>query len=296
MRFSDCHPGIHFCFFAAVLTGTILFRHPVYLALSFFAALLWWVEQKGRKGLGFAGIALVVAALFALWYGSYHHFGTTPLWTNTVGNEVTLESLLFGAMLGGLIAAILLWLACFHQIFTADEIVYLSGRLAPRLALFLAILFRLVPRIKNHWRRTASARRGIGFGSSASFGTRFRNGIALFSGAITWTLDSIVALSDAMQSRGAKEKGRTAYSLYRFDLRDRSFVVLLFALITLCLMAFLLGQTRMKFNPQLHCPSITPASALFFAAWATLCLLPPGADALGALQFRRSRNQAKINH
>lgn len=289
MRFSDYHPGIHFCFFAAVLTGTILFRHPVYLALSFFAALLWWLEQKGPSGLVTVGIALAIAALFALWYGSYHHFGTTPLWINAVGNEVTLESLLFGAMLGGLIAAVLLWLACFHQIFTTDETVYLAGRLAPKLALFLAVLFRLAPRIKTHWHRTSAARRGIGFGQSAPFPTRFRNGLALFSGAVTWTLDSIVALSDAMQSRGAKEKGRTAYSLYRFDLRDRSFVVLLFALATLCLVAFLLGQTRMKFNPQLHCPSVTPVSALFFAAWAALCLLPPAADLLGALQFRRSR-------
>ena len=33
MRFSDYHPGINFCFFAAALAGTILFRHPVYLIL-----------------------------------------------------------------------------------------------------------------------------------------------------------------------------------------------------------------------------------------------------------------------
>lgn len=51
MRFSDYHPGIHLCFFTAVLAGTILFRHPVYLALSFLAALLWWVEQKEQKDL-----------------------------------------------------------------------------------------------------------------------------------------------------------------------------------------------------------------------------------------------------
>lgn len=289
MRFSDYHPGIHLCFFTAVLAGTILFRHPIYLALSFLAALLWWVEQKGAKGLGFAGIALALAALFALWYGSYHHFGETPLWTNAVGNEVTLESLLFGATLGGLAAAILLWLGCLHQIFTTDEIVYLAGRLAPKLALFLAILFRLAPQIKAHWRHTAAARQGIGFGQETSLWTRIRNRLALLSAAVTWTLDRILALSDAMQSRGAKEKGRTAYSLYRFDLRDRSFVVLLFTLVTLCLMAFLLGQTRMKFNPRLHCPPVTPASILFFAAWTVLCLLPLCADILGLLQFRRSR-------
>ncbi len=289
MRFSDYHPGIHLCFFAAVLTGSVLFRHPVYLAISFLAPLLWWLEQKGWKGLPFVGVALILAAGFALWYGSYHHFGITPLWINSVGNEVTLESLLFGGVLGGQIAAVLLWLACFHRIFTTDEIVYLAGRLTPKLGLYLAVVFRLAPRIKGHWQRTAAARQGIGFGQGAPLLALLRNRLALFSGAITWTLDSIVTLSATMESRGGKEKGRTAYSLYRFDLRDRSFVVLLFALVTLCLMAFLLGQTHMKFNPRLHGPALTPLSALFFAAWAALCLLPPGADLLGALQFRRSR-------
>ncbi len=289
MRFSDYHPGIHFCFFAAVLTGSVLFRHPVYLTISFLAPLLWWLEQRGWKGLPFVGVALILAAGFALWYGSYHHFGITPLWINSVGNEVTLESLLFGGVLGGQIAAVLLWLACFHRIFTTDEIVYLAGRLTPKLGLFLAVVFRLAPRIKGHWQRTAAARQGIGFGQGTPLLARLRNRLALFSGAITWTLDSIVTLSATMESRGGKEKGRTAYSLYRFDLRDRSFVVLLFALVTLCLMAFLLGQTRMKFNPRLHGPALTPLSALFFAAWGALCLLPLGADLLGSLQFRRSR-------
>ena len=52
---------------------------------------------------------------------------------------------------------------------------------------------------------------------------------------LTWTLDSIVALSDAMRSRGAALKGRTAYSLYRFDHRDRTLVIALFTLITLAI-------------------------------------------------------------
>ena len=46
MRFSDYHPGINFCFFAAALAGTILFRHPVYLILSLCTATLWSMELK----------------------------------------------------------------------------------------------------------------------------------------------------------------------------------------------------------------------------------------------------------
>ena len=274
MRFSDYHPGINACFFLAVLAGTVLFRHPVYLLLSFCTAGAWLVEQKGAKSLGFVGIAALIALAFALWYGSYHHFGVTPLWTNAVGNEITLESLLYGLMLGGMIGAVLVWLACLNFVFTTDKTVYLAGRIAPKLGLFLAILLRLVPRIRAQWRRNATARRGIGKGG-------WRYAVRLFSGVVTWTLDSLVMLSDAMRSRGGMLKGRTAYSLYRFDRRDRSFVIALFTLVTLCLMAFLLGQTRMTFSPKLHCLPITGASVVFYAAWAALCLLPLAVDLAG---------------
>lgn len=38
MEFSRYHPAINFLYFAAVLAGTILFRQPVYLALSYVCA------------------------------------------------------------------------------------------------------------------------------------------------------------------------------------------------------------------------------------------------------------------
>ena len=93
-----------------------------------------------------------------------------------MGNEITLESLLYGLMLGGTIAAVLMWLSCLHTVFTADKTVYLAGRIAPKLALFLAILLRLVPRIKAQWRRApppaaASAAAPAGCRSAAKTGS-----------------------------------------------------------------------------------------------------------------------------
>ena len=199
-----------------------------------------------------------------------------------MGNVITLESLLYGLMLGGTIAAVLMWLSCLHTVFTADKTVYLAGRIAPKLALFLAILLRLVPRIKAQWRRTAAARRGIGCGAGG-LPERCKNRIRLFSGMVTWTLDSIVALSDAMRSRGAALKGRTAYSLYRFDHRDRMLVIVLFTLITLCMMASLLGQTRMQFDPMLHFSPMTAVSVVFFRRLGRALSSAPGNGSAGRI-------------
>lgn len=79
-----------------MLTGTILFRQPVFLCLSYVCAFLYLLKLRGLRAL-IPGLGLLpLALLYALWYGSYHHFGLTVLGVNFIGNQVTLESFLCG--------------------------------------------------------------------------------------------------------------------------------------------------------------------------------------------------------
>ena len=50
---------------------------------------------------------------------------------------------------------------------------------------------------------------------------------------ITWMISALALESDSMRSRGSLLRGRTAFSIYRFDNRDRAFVIALFSGITL---------------------------------------------------------------
>ena len=47
-----------------------------------------------------------------------------------------------------------------------------------------------------------------------------------------------------MRSRGSLLRGRTAFSIYRFDNRDRAFVIALFTCITLTAMGVILGASN----------------------------------------------------
>ena len=55
----------------------------------------------------------------------------------------------------------------------------------------------------------------------------------------------------SMKSRGYSLRGRTAFSIYRFDNRDRSFVVMIFLCLTLWASAILLDQTEIYYNPEI---------------------------------------------
>ena len=247
MEFARYHPAINLLYFTAVLTGTILFRQPVFLCLSYVCAFLYLLKLRGLRAL-IPGLGLLpLALLFALWYGSYHHFGLTVLGVNFIGNQVTLESFLCGGTWAMVCVAAVLWMGCVHAVFTTDKIVYLLGRVSPHLSLYLSILLRTVPRLNKQRQRIELAQRGIGRGKGqGNIFQRMRNALRRGSILLTWLIEGIVTTSDSMRCRGCSLRGRTAYSLYRFDGRDRSFVIGLCSLICVLLMALLLDQTMIR--------------------------------------------------
>ena len=293
MEFARYHPAINLLYFTAVLTGTILFRQPVFLCLSYVCAFLYLLKLRGLRAL-IPGLGLLpLALLYALWYGSYHHFGLTVLGVNFIGNQVTLESFLCGGTWAMVCVAAVLWMGCVHAVFTTDKIVYLLGRVSPHLSLYLSILLRTVPRLNKQRQRIELAQRGIGRGKGqGNIFQRMRNTLRRGSILLTWLIEGIVTTSDSMRCRGCSLRGRTAYSLYRFDGRDRTFVIGLCSLICVLLMALLLDQTMIRFAPQVVMMPITPMSCLFYAAWAALCLLPPVLELLGARRFRHLQQAA----
>ena len=291
MGFERCHPAVNLIFFAAVIAGMILFQHPVFLMISFFCACAYSIRRNHGKAAVFDLCMLPCAAAFALYYSSYHHFGFTVLQQNFVGNNMTLESLVYGLVLGICAAGVCIWMSCVYSVFSTDKMVYLFGTVSPRLSLFLTILLRMVPRIKKEAKRINVAQKGIGRGiCQGNAWQRIKNTIRIFSMLITWTMDSLMAASDSMCSRGSSLRGRTAFSIYRFDNRDRLFVIAMFTCITMTLMAIIFGLTDMTYDPRIIWKPITPLTILFYAGYTVLCLMPLGLELWTEHQFKKARN------
>jgi len=289
MGFERCHPAVNLIYFAAVLVGMITFQHPVFLVVSFLCAFAYSIKRSGSKALIFNLCLLPIIAAFALYYSSYTHFGITVLKQNVIGNNVTLESLVYGTVLGVVGAGICIWFSCVFSVFTTDKVVYLFGKVSPRLSLFLAILLRIVPRIKKEAKRINMAQQGIGRGANqGNLWQRFRNGLRIFSMLITWTIDSLTIASESMRSRGSSLRGRKAFSIYRFDNRDRAYVIGMFLCLTLTMMAVLLRQTDMAYDPRIIWTKVNP---LLCVGYAVLCLMPLGLEVWTEYRFKKTREQ-----
>ena len=289
MGFECCHPAVNLIYFAAVLAGTAAFQHPAFLTVSFLCAFAYSIKRNGRRALVFDLCLLPLIGVFALYYSSYTHFGMTVLRQNMVGNNMTLESLVYGIVLGVAGAGACIWFSCVFSVFTTDKVVYLFGKVSPGLSLFLAILLRMIPRIKKEAERINMAQQGIGRGANqGNLRQRVRNSLRIFSILITWTADSLTAVSESMGSRGSSLRGRRAYSVYRFDNQDRMYVIGMFLCLTLTAMAVLLGQTDMAYDPRIRW---TKANPLFCIGYAVLCLMPLALELWTEYRFRKAREQ-----
>lgn len=290
MGFEKCHPAVNFIYFTTVIAGMIVFQHPIFLLISFVCAFIYSIKRKGWKALIFNAVLLPCVAAFALYYSSYNHFGVTVLQQNVIGNNMTLESLVYGFVLGIVVAGVLIWFSCVHSVFTTDKVVYLFGKVSPRLSLFLAIILRMVPRIKKEAKRINTAQQGIGRGANqGNLWQRIRNCIRIFSMLITWTIDSLTTASESMRSRGSTLRGRKAFSIYRFDNRDRTYVVGNFACLTVIFMAVMLKQTDIIYDPRIIMTPVTTMSYVFYTGYAIFCLMPLGLELWTEYRFKKAR-------
>ena len=292
MGFESCHPAVNFLFFAAALYGAVRFDHPVFLAIAYVSAFAYSVRRCGKRAVAVNLFFIPLILIFGLYYSSYHHFGVTVLRQNFIGNNLTVESFVYGLVKGMRFAILCMWLEVIFRVVTSDKVGYLFGRISPRLSLFLTILLRFIPRVGREARKINLARKGIGRGSNqGSLFRRLANCLGIFSMLVTWMISALVLESDAMRSRGSLLRGRTAFSIYRFDNRDRAFVIALFSGITLTAMGAILGATTMFYNPRIVWKPLKNVSALTAAGYAALCLLPMGLECWTEYRFHRARRE-----
>lgn len=288
MRFDSYHPMINLIYFSTAIGLTVSFNHPIFVGIAYVSAFVYSVKLNGKGAVIFNTCLIPLAIAYGCWYAYYNHFGVTNLRQNFIGNEITLEALLYGLTIAFTAAAVMMFLSCIFAVFSSDKIVYLFGRISPKLSLFISILLRTVPRVKKQSRKINVAQMGIGRSpSQGSALRRILNFFRLASVVITWTLENFVETAKSMKCRGYSLKGRTAYSIYRFDNRDRSFVVVLFLLLTVVLAAWGLNQTDIYFDPMIIMNPITVISYIFYAAYGVLLLLPAILQIIGEKRFAK---------
>ena len=290
--FSALHPALTFCYFAAVLLLTMLVLHPVFLALSLLGALGYCAVLRGWRSLGrtlgwLVPFLVLMAALNAL----LNHAGVTMLFYLPNGNPVTREALCYGAAAAAMFAAVILWFQCCNVVMTAEKYLYVFGSALPGVSLLLSMALRFVPKFSAHIRSVRAAQASLGCGTrEGSAWQRLRNGARILSVTVSWALESGITAADSMKSRGYGLPKRTAFSLFRFTLRDGICLGVLATLGGIVLAGSLTGGLKWWYYPAPGGAAGAQA-ALWTAAFVLLAAFPLIFDAKEAIQWRASRSR-----
>ena len=274
--FSTYHPVVNFIYFTLVLVFAMFLMHPVCLALSFIAAFTYSLRLNGRRVLRFnLKYMLPLMLLTALLNPLFNHQGMTVITYLGTGNPLTLESILYGLAAAAMLVTVIGWFSCYNAVMTSDKFIYLFGRIIPSLSLLFSMVLRFVPRFKAQLKTVSAAQRCIGRDTSTgTLRQRARHAIAIISIMTTWALENAIETADSMKARGYGLPGRTAFSIYHFERRDKQVLLLILCLGVYVLIGAIYGSMGFSYFPALRYAPITPYSISVFIAYPLLLTLP----------------------
>ena len=275
-RFSKYHPLVNFLYFALVIGFSMALNHPLAQGISLLCAVIYAVQTEGKKAVLFTlRWCLPMVLLAAFINPAFSHEGITILLYFPSGNPLTLESILYGLSSGVMIATVMLWFLNFNRVITSDKFIYLFGRIIPAMSLVLSMTLRFIPKFKAQMDAVADAQRSIGRDVlEGSLWHRTKIAVTILSILVTWALENAIETADSMKSRGYGLKGRTAFSIYRFDDRDKLALIFLGFCGFYLIAGSMVSAFGFRYFPSIRYIGLNKVTLSFQIVYLSLCLMP----------------------
>lgn len=275
-EFKKYHPIVNFIYFVFVIGFSCFFMHPVCLCISFFSGFTYSVMLKGkkqaRKNLIYMLPMLIAMALIN---PAFNHEGVTIIHYLPNGNPLTLESIIYGICAAAMIVSVICHFSCYNEIMTSDKFIYLFGKVIPSMSLVISMTLRFVPKFSAQLKVVTDAQRCMGRDvSNGSIIKRAKNGLNILSIMTTWSLENAIETADSMKSRGYGIAGRTAFSIFTFDRRDKKALICILLLGTYTLVGNLMGGMYFRYFPSIKMTEISVFGISVFLAYLLLCICP----------------------
>ena len=274
--FQKYHPLVNFLYFALVIGFAMALNHPLAQGISFACACIYAIQAEGKKAVLFAlKWCLPVMLVTAFMNPAFSHEGVTILLYFPTGNPLTLESILYGLSSGVMIATVMLWFLNFNRVITSDKFIYLFGRVIPAMSLVLSMTLRFIPKFKSQMNTVIEAQRSIGRDiSQGSLWQRTKTAITVLSIMITWALENAIETADSMKSRGYGLKGRSAFSIYRFDDRDKAAITYLLFCGLYLICGVIVSAFGFRYFPSIRYIGLNIVTLSFQLVYLILCIMP----------------------
>lgn len=274
--FSSYHPIVNLTYFILVIGISIFIMHPIIIAVSFLSSIIYSIKLNGKTAVKFNFLYMMpVMFISAAFNPIFVHEGATVLTYFFNGNPLTLESIIYGSASSAMLVAVIIWFSCFNCVMSSDKLIFLFGRIMPGMSLILSMVLRLVPRYKSQIKNIANGQKCIGRDiSKGRMSERARNGLKIMSIMLTWALENGVDTADSMKSRGYGLRGRTSFSNYRFDSRDKKAILAMSLIGIVMIYGMASGCMYIRFYPTVKIADFTNFGVTVYLLFGILCCMP----------------------
>lgn len=264
--FSKIHPIALLVYFLSIFLIGMFVNNPVINIITLLSGILSSsMLTNSKKKLSDFFFYISMLLLISITNPLFSHNGKTPLFFMN-GNAITKEAIVCGFFIGIMIVGIMLWFKCLNLVFTSDKIVFLFGKIIPKISLVITVSLRYIPMLKRQAGNIKKSQKAMGLYSSDSYADKIRSHMRIFSSLIGWSMEQAVETSREMKARGYGLKGHSNYSNYKFKSSD-----VFILLVTLVLTFFVIfGASGGKLNFSYY-PEITKINTSISALCSYLC-------------------------
>lgn len=275
-EFKTYHPIVNFVYFVFVIGFSCFFMHPVCLCISLASGFTYSVILKGKKAIKTNLIYMLpMLLMMALINPAFNHEGVTIIDYLPSGNPLTLESIIYGLCAAIMIVSVICHFSCYNEVMTSDKFIYLFGKIIPAMSLVISMTLRFVPKFASQLKVVTNAQRCMGRDvSNGSIIKRAKNGLNILSIMTTWSLENAIETADSMKSRGYGIPGRTAFSIFTFDKRDRKALICILILGIYTFAGSLMREIDFRFFPSMKMAEVSVFGISVFVAYLLLCICP----------------------
>ncbi len=271
--FAELNPAVLMIYYLCVIGTAMFSMNPVIITLSLFGSLVSLIvlEKKAhiKLHLSFLLLFLILAVINPIWY----HNGVTVLFVVN-DSPITLEALLYGIFAAAMIIGILYRLRTFTLIMTADKLLYIFGRLSPKMSLILSMALRYVPLMRTQTLKVRRTQKALGIYRGDNIADTLKGEMRIFSIMATWSLENGIITADSMAARGYGEHRRTSFSLFHFSKGDLIFLILCIIPTALIIWALAAGEADFTFYPAMSGINSSPLALTCYISYGFLSFLP----------------------
>ena len=286
-RFEEYNPLTTAVYYLCVIFVTMFSMDPVILAVSLISSVLtfclYW-NGKARDHL----FALVLFLILMLINPLVSHNGVTVLFYLN-DRPFTLEATLYGAAAAAMVTAALYRLRSFTREMTSDKLIYLTGRLSPKLSLLLSMAIRYVALFKHRWQVIRDSQKALGLFDDGNLIDAIRGRVRVLNILVTWALEQGIVTAESMEARGYGSRRRTSFAIYRITATNVLLILLILGLTTVT--AFGVHAAAIDYYPSVAMDLSSPLSLAGYFCYGLVSILPVIINTKEAIKWRCLRSE-----